>query len=200
MYRARRPCISIHAPAKGATVFSSTLRSLEVLFQFTLPRRERPVLPLQPAAAAPISIHAPAKGATTYSRTEFIPIHNFNSRSREGSDKTANFKLSQFIDFNPRSREGSDQKDIVDTIVKIDFNPRSREGSDSFRFYKNFCEFTHFNPRSREGSDECCNAAPVLKYISIHAPAKGATKYLIGLINPKLFQSTLPRRERRKCK
>ena len=33
--------ISIHAPASGATVFSSTLRSLEVLFQSTLPRVER---------------------------------------------------------------------------------------------------------------------------------------------------------------
>ena len=33
--------------------------------------------------------------------------------------------------------------------------------------------------------------------ISIHAPAKGATVYLAHLINKNIFQSTLPQRERR---
>ena len=78
----------------------------------------------------------------------------------------------------------------------IDFNPRSREGSDckSPDVDGHYCEFqstlprrerhitsaaaaglAHFNPRSREGSD----VAPVVHgrwvFISIHAPAKGAT-------------------------
>ena len=33
--------------------------------------------------------------------------------------------------------------------------------------------------------------------ISIHAPAKGATRYMRGIAAELLFQSTLPRRERR---
>ena len=56
----------------------------------------------------------------------------------------------------------------------------------------------NFNPRSREGSDMktayfwCC------KTISIHAPAKGATSMQQALQQGGLiFQSTLPRRERR---
>ena len=33
--------ISIHAPAKGATAFSFLLGDIEIIFQSTLPRRER---------------------------------------------------------------------------------------------------------------------------------------------------------------
>ena len=77
------------------------------------------------------------------------------------------------------------------------FNPRSREGSDPWRrglqkYY--LC----FNPRSREGSDEYDIWAEVRpRVVSIHAPAKGATSVLSSTIFCTLFQSTLPRRERR---
>ena len=61
--------------------------------------------------------------------------------------------------FNPRSREGSDAA-IPDTIVsRVDFNPRSREGSDQ--------------QRSSIGQ---------AGVISIHAPVKGATSFLMLLI------------------
>ena len=55
----------------------------------------------------------------------------------------------------------------------------------------------YFNPRSREGSDILLVQAKAKEQISIHAPAKGATRN--GLVNCWLwteFQSTLPRRER----
>ena len=77
----------------------------------------------------------------------------------------------------------------------------------------------YFNPRSREGSDNLCRTDDRRFYISIHAPAKGAT--CVGRLptiqsanfNPRsregsdlfllvscavcaVFQSTLPRRER----
>ncbi len=98
--------ISIHAPAKGATLslnrtcvfnqFQSTLPRRErqlttcivvsqLIFQSTLPRRERP----QKVASSSDS---------TY----------FNPRSREGSDKQAFNFLKVTHNFNPRSREGSD--------------------------------------------------------------------------------------------
>ena len=78
--------ISIHAPARGATISSYHL--------------------LQKCA---ISIHAPARGAT-YSPHEIkerLQI-NFNPRSREGSDLFSVIHLCSLQDFNPRSREGSD--------------------------------------------------------------------------------------------
>ena len=55
----------------------------------------------------------------------------------------------------------------------------------------------YFNPRSREGSDI---SAAAWRYspraISIHAPAKGATRIMLMATLTVPFQSTLPRRER----
>ena len=141
--------ISIHAPAKGATsgVYSSPAN---FLFQSTLPRRER---------------HKNAEGYR-------VP-RNFNPRSREGSDNKLEWQLPCMLDFNPRSREGSDVRGKASDPAYPDFNPRSREGSDNLAI-KGFFE----------------------SEISIHAPAKGATPRS-GMTKGKwLFQSTLPRRER----
>ena len=55
--------ISIHAPAKGATVTAATVLALKE-FQSTLPRRERQNRFAVISGADTISIHAPAKGAT----------------------------------------------------------------------------------------------------------------------------------------
>ena len=58
-----RQAISIHAPAKGATlVLVASAPSKE--FQSTLPRRERQTSANFPDPLDTISIHAPAKGAT----------------------------------------------------------------------------------------------------------------------------------------
>ena len=100
--------ISIHAPAKGATVYRAGGWILHSRFQSTLPRRER-----RHRSTAPnpnrsnfnprsregsdlsfqmfrhkylISIHAPAKGATKYHKMHIFDERNFNPRSREGSD------------------------------------------------------------------------------------------------------------------
>ncbi len=64
---------------------------------------------------------------------------------------------------------------LLEHFIHGNFNPRSREGSDIFSIYKlNY--FRDFNPRSREGSDDF-PAFVILfcSYISIHAPARGAT-------------------------
>ena len=97
--------------------------------------------------------------------------------------------------FNPRSREGSDRKEWLRNYKDWDFNPRSREGSDRKEWLRNYKDWD-FNPRSREGSDCFFISSGRMEFISIHAPAKGAT-FLLGIqINGRLFQSTLPRRER----
>ena len=57
--------ISIHAPAKGATRELRDADEWEVLFQSTLPRRERLERKLHNKQTDIISIHAPAKGATS---------------------------------------------------------------------------------------------------------------------------------------
>ena len=101
------------------------------------------------------------------------------------------------------------------------FNPHSHEGSDTGRI-KRVRRMVHFNPHSHKGSDLLSLVALLaLLEISIHTPTKGATKaeakvrQHISNFNPHShegsdkggsestaayiqFQSTLPRRERRR--
>ena len=77
--------ISIHAPAKGATVSY-----------------------LESDTYHNISIHAPAKGATFLWICKRYICWYFNPRSREGSDRLAYAVTHTPNYFNPRSREGSD--------------------------------------------------------------------------------------------
>ena len=121
-----------------------------------------------------ISIHAPAKGATLKILHWYMAQAHFNPRSREGSDLFSFLFFQVITYFNPRSREGSDVKCCNCGNITKNFNPRSREGSDNIAETGNISR-RYFNPRSREGSD----SYSVGKYIA-----------------NRIFQSTLPRRER----
>ena len=100
--------------------------------------------------------------------------------------------------FNPRSREGSDNGVNYISGMISDFNPRSREGSDESETPQQERDMLYFNPRSREGSDGDTDYICFCSRISIHAPAKGATFIAFAVVfSVVLFQSTLPRRERR---
>ena len=102
-----------------------------------------------------------------------------------------------WIYFNPRSREGSDFGKIMKYLSEVDFNPRSREGSDCSS--RALIYILHnFNPRSREGSDKIIDKPLPIHPISIHAPARGATKTGCTVCGKQIFQSTLPRGERHK--
>ena len=124
-------------------------------FQSTLPRRERQHPPFCKSKRGSISIHAPAKGATIFKIIKNTDCFYFNPRSREGSDRGRQRLSIKLYNFNPRSREGSDGG----------FN--RRDGG-----------LSYFNPRSREGSDEQSYGSLNSQFISIHAPAKGATAFI----------------------
>ena len=188
-------------------------------FQSTLPRRERHGSPGPHRDEKNISIHAPAKGATQSYLTWQPSAEHFNPRSREGSDRGAPLTRRTRWHFNPRSREGSDccmsptfqrskisihapakgatQMAVPFLYRQRHFNPRSREGSDATSACAVY-GMRYFNPRSREGSDISELHFPRnLLRISIHAPAKGATLSVTPAVVGSIFQSTLPRRERR---
>ena len=99
--------VSIHAPTKGATLLI-LIFSRFILFQSTLPRRERPGDALETERTERVSIHAPTKGATPSFRYCSMISSGFNPRSHEGSDPAATNKMSKQSGFNPRSHEGSD--------------------------------------------------------------------------------------------
>ena len=165
--------ISIHAPAKGATLS----RQAEL-------------------TAERISIHAPAKGATRAHWCSTASSTNFNPRSREGSDANTKCAIERHIFQSTLPRRERQYRRYFSVLqypfqstlprrerpfrppkswsAKRNFNPRSREGSDSPTACTKAMT-NNFNPRSREGSD-AGNVAVLGKLgISIHAPAKGAT-------------------------
>ena len=78
------------------------------------------------------------------------------------------------------------------------FNPRARTGRDSI-FLETENEMISFNPRARTGRDPYTpNFFRILKKVSIHAPARGATLFAICYVYIYiLFQSTRPHGARR---
>ena len=98
--------ISIHAPARGATIYLHTPR-MRPEFQSTPPRGERPKSGKTQTAVGTISIHAPARGATSL---RFAPIEQriFQSTPPRGERPAFRELLAVHWNFNPRPREGSD--------------------------------------------------------------------------------------------
>ena len=118
--------------------------------------------------------------------------------------------------FNPRAREGRDAADAAIVLETGGFNPRAREGRDIRRGRIDGLSCSCFNPRAREGRDTRADPrdaraiyvsihapargatgydAPSAKLmaVSIHAPARGATPKMPGVIQLSVFQSTRPR-------
>ena len=141
-------------------------------FQSTLPRGERPG-GLNPGDMFEISIHAPARGATHLPKTLFR-FGAFQSTLPRGERHGQRRWAAACKNFNPRSREGSDSDgELVDLLKEISIHAPARGA-------------THVATNLTNGAK-----------ISIHAPARGATIYTGGLAKVTLFQSTLPRGERR---
>ena len=105
--------ISIHAPAKGATLSCKAI----IAHRYT------------------ISIHAPAKGAT-YVDAKDYEDGEFQStlprRERLSCSHSANFFTRSFQSTLPRRERHRDRRG--DRRIYGDFNPRSREGSDAYKW------------------------------------------------------------------
>ncbi len=100
--------VSIHAPVKGATLF--TQKPFNSLQGFN--PRTREGCDLQPdvhlSELREVSIHAPVKGATWLIYNQSILLYRFNPRTREGCDFPCRSYLQPNSCFNPRTREGCD--------------------------------------------------------------------------------------------
>ena len=193
------PCvdvISIHAPAKGATVRAGCICLHSAYFN---PRsREGSDNTVHFVIAfCIISIHAPAKGATLRIFHLFCNSQNFNPRSREGSDRGRQRLSIKLYNFNPRSREGSDH--VVADPFKITY---SRFQSTLPRRERPYVRVrvSGAGPISihapAKGATQSRRIYLCRQRISIHAPAKGATVIFPLSSCSVTFQSTLPRRER----
>ena len=156
--------ISIHAPARGATL------DVDGILAF-----------------CGISIHAPARGATSRTLRMSMSVTRFQSTPPRGERRYLLNVINYRRYFNPRPREGSDIYPVSKYNPFSDFNPRPREGSDYHppghcgvlyiisihapaRGATHVTSLTvrtaplNFNPRPREGSD--CKYCSFLLYQS----------------------------------
>ena len=126
--------------------------------------------------ASRISIRAPARGATADKLTPKLNYVVFQSALPRGERRYPRSMKGGSVIFQSTLPRGERRPPAMALTKSLNFNPRSREGSD-YLVTKNLDLPENFNPRSREGSDyKTGDTSGLLNGISIHAPARGATR------------------------
>ncbi len=187
--------VSIHAPARGATVAIGAVEA-DSQFQSTRPRGARLHFQAGLVAVGAVSIHAPARGATEAdadlldgclfqstrprgARPIAADLRDivtlFQSTRPRGARRGITIYLSGVACFNPRARAGRDgDAAMVQLVDMVSIHAPARGATDTPRWTRHWKG--SFNPRARAGRDNTVyrfttNALGV----SIHAPARGAT-------------------------
>ena len=168
-------CISIRAPARGAT-HRLSLTAAWCQISIRAPARGATIQYSPDDSSLSISIRAPARGATITADGLAGKTTNFNPRSREGSDKSFDNLLPIPIIFQSALPRGERQAETSSGIhVSLGFQsalPRGERhdrltdrrrgyvfqsalprGERRYRLVKSRRGRYYFNPRSREGSD-----------------------------------------------
>ena len=101
--------ISIHAPARGATIICGNACMSATNFN-PRPREGGDVETVKTSPATSISIHAPARGATSFG-TGLKRSGLFQSTPPRGGRLGSSTLSQSECYFNPRPREGGDSKD-----------------------------------------------------------------------------------------
>ena len=206
--------ISIHAPARGATVpvpviFCPTgnfnprsregsdsdqklVRLCFFKFQSTLPRGERPKSEMLQGSSVQFQSTLP-RGERPLRIYPAFNSDNFNPRSREGSDPAdsiLSIASTVFQSTLPRGERQCSSQSLPSLYPFQSTLPRGERLRTS-----ELPEPPHdFNPRSREGSDDYFGVSIEYFLISIHAPARGATGCFIGKIDKFIISIHAPAR------
>ena len=148
--------VSIHAPAWGATLSSAELGKSLSEFQSTRPRGARPCVGERYDWCLSVSIHAPAWGATAHRSTIAATNVMFQSTRPRGARHCTIYRTpgQGGGGFNPRARVGRDRT-IEVTLPRL-----------TLRFQ---------STRPRGARLYAIAFYLLLQTVSIHAPAWGAT-------------------------
>ena len=122
-----------------------------------------------------VSIHAPARGATGCRIRGACPRPCFNSRAREGRDPTRRRRGPRraAVSIHTPAR-GATYVYSVDVLSPLFQFTRPRGARRRFRAGATASK--SFNSRAREGRDLDWRATGPKSAVSIHAPARGATR------------------------
>ena len=177
----------------GDPAFLMAFRSLSV-FQSTPPRRGRRMGRGRLCALQTCFNPRPREGGDDIVNTRFRVDNCFNPRPREGGDLDRWGLLQPVGRFNPRPREGGDLVLAKSFFVRVDcFNPRPREGGDILlnRSAPRWSMFQSTPPR--RGRQRVTARAGITRRVSIHAPAKGATRCAVAQLLPRKSFNPRPR-------
>ena len=146
--------ISIHAPAKGATACHLNMEQLMSKISIHAPAKGATLTLTYSPECLPISIHAPAKGATWQERMSNT-AHQRISIHAPAKGAT----LVEYLQAKGQTFQSTHPRRVRHFMATTTSDIQK-----------------HFNPRTREGCDLEQNKAVQSLLISIHAPAKGATR------------------------
>ena len=123
--------VSIHAPAKGATIYDAGDIPNYTPFQFTLPRRERPAETARPSdRRSGFQFTVPRRERLTVLSSRFFNTpFQFTLPRRERHCRMRYYRCCTVSIHAPA--KGATRKVRNVTLTYIGFNSRSREGSDS---------------------------------------------------------------------
>ena len=194
-HASQRDRVSIHAPARGATLGCRSCSSAMARFQSTPPRGGR--LRSVPAVWQQMFQSTPPRGGRRYgSRTQLIAIMSFNPRPRAGGDAGPTVLATASIvsihapargatAVELRSPDGYEFQSTPPRGGRLSAVPLRSIGMAAFqstppRGGRRRAEASDrsasgcFNPRPRAGGDSS-SESPRRQHVSIHAPARGAT-------------------------
>ncbi len=147
--------VSIHAPARGAT-----LHAFQDFARLSI-----------------VSIHAPARGATLFPLTLRNCLKCFNPRARKGRDffLLLPIRVVIFVSIHAPARGATSFK-LNTKEVLLCFNPRARKGRDCSKNTQELIVYLFQSTRPQGarphvGSNDITDGT-----VSIHAPARGATR------------------------
>ena len=186
--------ISIRAPARGATTVSVCAEFSGSNFN---PRSREGSDAWQKAdwLYYQISIRAPARGATGRP-CQLLYVKGFQSALPRGERLPLTRGMLQVHDFNPRSREGSDapSSNGINWVSGISIRAPAR-GATLLHAGTAYQWCISIRAPAR-GATITSNRSVRLIRISIRAPARGATCTFTHILSIRQFQSALPRGER----
>ena len=115
----------------------------------------------------------------------------FQSTHPHGVRPPRKFSFTALSKFQSTHPHGVRRSRSTLRVCALGFNPRTRTGCDSHRAMV-WRSTSSFNPRTRTGCDQIGLICFISILVSIHAPARGATKRLRVACLLSLFQSTHP--------
>ena len=210
--------ISIHTPTKGATKAAVILTPHHLVFQSTLPRRERHDGQQTAAKCVQISIHTPTKGATDFEvdPTQYIQFQStlprrerlglaiqlldaflisIHTPTKGATSRQCWRSERQGISIHTPTKGATDHSCDILNDSGISIHTPTKGATDLWETFINLP--VDFNPHSHEGSDKSSDILRALfSNFNPHSHEGSDSERHSTKITASIFQSTLPRRER----